>query len=56
VKIRPEIRRDKAYKGKRGLEAAPDRVGWSMCEEVVQGMRESYLSARDQSSIIEVIE
>jgi phosphoribosylaminoimidazole-succinocarboxamide synthase len=32
---------------RKGLEDGPDRQGWKMSEEVVQGTRERYLSARD---------
>lgn len=32
---------------RKGLEDGPDGQGWKMSEEVVQGTRERYLSARD---------
>ena len=33
---------------RKGLEDGPDGQGWTMSEEVVQGTRERYLSARDE--------
>jgi phosphoribosylaminoimidazole-succinocarboxamide synthase len=33
---------------RKGLEAGPDGQGWEMSEEVVQGTRERYLSAKDK--------
>lgn len=33
---------------RKGLEAGPDGLGWTMTEEVVRGTRERYLSARDR--------
>jgi phosphoribosylaminoimidazole-succinocarboxamide synthase len=33
---------------RKGLEVGPDGQGWTMSEEVVQGTRERYLSARDK--------
>jgi len=33
---------------RKGLEGGPDRQGWTMSDEVVQGTRERYLSARDK--------
>ena len=32
---------------RKGLEGGPDGQGWTMSDEVVQGARERYLSARD---------